>query len=186
METDKKVNSVTYTRLMQILRLSVSLLILAVAGALSSCVTEGQPENHGVRTGDALPTFSVTLDNGREITTTSLRGKRVLIELFNTGCGDCRESLPVINELYETFKDNDKVEIFAIARAEEGAQLSLYWTDNGFSLPYSPQPDRKVYELFATTGIPRIYIADAEGTIIATFGPADRPTLDQLIKLLTS
>lgn len=157
---------------------------LLLAGGLTSCVNEGQPDNEGVKAGDPLPQFAVKLNDGREVTTQSLRGKRVLIELFNTGCGDCRESLPEINALYESLKDNTNVEIFAIARAEEAPQLALYWEENGFTLPYSPQPDRKVYELFATIGIPRIYIADANGTITATFGPDDRPTLPQLTTLL--
>lgn len=164
--------------------LSVFILILVAGLTLISCVKEKIPENHGVETGDPLPSFSVTLSNGREITTESLRGKRVLIELFNTGCNDCRESLPVINELYEALRDNEEIEIFAIARAEEASQLALYWEDNGFTLPYSPQSDRKVYEMFANVGIPRIYVADTDGIITATFGPEDRPSLGELISLL--
>lgn len=166
-----------------ILLLAIGLLLNA---CLSSCVAEGQQDNKGLKAGDPLPHFAVTLNDGREVTTESLRGKRVLIELFNTGCGDCRESLPVINALYESLKDNSGMEIFAIARAEEAPQLSLYWEENGFTLPYSPQPDRKMYELFASIGIPRIYIADTSGIITATFGPDDRPTLSQLTELLTS
>lgn len=160
-------------------------LTLLLSVLFSSCVRDEVTANDGVKTGDRLPLFSITLDNGREISTESLHGKRVLIELFNTGCPDCRESLPVINRLYEAMKGNDEVEIFAIARAEDASQLAQYWEENGFSLPYSPQPDRKVYNLFASVGIPRIYIADAEGIITAAFGPEERPTLDQLINLLT-
>ena len=165
--------------------LYIFLLVAAMAVlGLTSCVTEGEPKNTGVSKGDHLPMFSVTLDDGRTLTTHSLRGKMVLIELFNTGCPDCRESLPLINSLYENLKDDPSVEIFAIARAEESEELNRYWSENNLTLPYSPQPDRRVYELFATTGIPRIYIADREGIIIAAFGPEDHPTLTHLTNLL--
>ncbi len=151
---------------------------------LSSCVTEDQPDNEGVEVGDPLPNFSVILNDGRTVTTKSLRGKKVLIELFNTSCADCQESLPVINILYNNMKHREDVEIFAIARDEVATAIALYWDDNDFTLPYSPQPDRKVYELFATVGIPRIFIADPEGIITATFGPDDNPSLSQLTTLL--
>ncbi|MDE6336433.1 MAG: TlpA family protein disulfide reductase, partial [Muribaculaceae bacterium] len=151
---------------------------------LSSCVTEDQPDNEGVEIGDPLPSFSLTLNDGRRVSTKSLRGKKVLIELFNTSCPDCQESLPTINTLYNSMKDREDIEIFAIARDEVAAAIALYWEDNNFTLPYSPQPDRKVYELFASVGIPRIFIANPDGIITATFGPEDNPTLSQLTTLL--
>lgn len=162
----------------------LSTLLCLWMALLSSCVTEDQPNNEGVEVGDPLPSFSVTLNDGRKVTTKSLCGKKVLIELFNTSCPDCQESLPMINTLYNSMKDQEDVEIFAIARDELATAIALYWEDNDFTLPYSPQPDRKVYELFASVGIPRIFIANPDGIITATFGPEDTPTLTQLTTLL--
>lgn len=166
------------------IRCWLSTLLCLCMILLASCVTENQPDNVGVEVGDPLPSFSLTLNDGRKVTTKSLRGKKVLIELFNTSCPDCQESLPVINSLYTSMQDREDVEIFAIARDEVEAAIALYWEDNDFSLPYSPQPDRKVYELFASVGIPRIFIANPDGIITATFGPEDTPTLSQLTTLL--
>ena len=167
------------------LRYRLPALLCLLVMLLSSCVTEDQPDNKGVEVGDPLPSFSLTLNDGRKITTKSLRGKKVLIELFNTSCPDCQASLPVINNLYNNLKEQEDVEIFAIARDEVATAIALYWEDNGFTLPYSPQPDRKVYELFASVGIPRIFIANPDGIITATFGPEDTPTLSQLTTLLS-
>ena len=166
------------------IRCWLSTLLCMCMALLSSCVTEDQPDNEGVEIGDPLPSFSLTLNDGRRVSTKSLRGKKVLIELFNTSCPDCQESLPTINTLYNSMKDREDIEIFAIARDEVAAAIALYWEDNNFTLPYSPQPDRKVYELFASVGIPRIFIANPDGIITATFGPEDTPTLSQLTTLL--
>lgn len=170
------------------------LLLCLVAGVFTSCVTEDDPVNVGVGIGDPLPPFSVTLTDGTIVTSlpadlapegaVSLIGKRVLVELFNTSCPDCRESLPVINEVFLSVKDDSQIAVFAIARQEEGAELTSYWEENNLTLPYSPQPDRTVYELFATTGIPRIYITDTSGIITAAFGPEDTPTASTLLSLL--
>lgn len=152
---------------------------------LSSCVTEGLEENKGLVEGNPLPQFSVTLNNGETITTSSLRGKKVLIEFFNTSCADCRQSLPTIDRLYRNLKEEDNVAIFAIARDENDSEIAAYWQENNLILPYSPQPDRKVYEQFASVGIPRVFIAAPDGRITATFGPDDRPTVAQLSTLLS-
>lgn len=161
-------------------------LLFLLIMLLSACVTEGKEDNEGLVAGDKLPQFTVTLNNGETVTTSSLRGKKVLIEFFNTTCADCQQSLPTIDKLYRNLRDDEEIAIFAIARDENPSEIEAYWQENKLILPYSPQPDRKVYEQFATVGIPRIFIAAPDGTITATFGPDDRPTVVQLSTLLSN
>ena len=162
------------------------LLLCMATGFITSCLSDDEPANRGIVAGDPLPQFEVTLNDGRRVSRESLRGKRVLIEFFNTGCPDCRESLPTINEVYLRLRGEEGYVVFAIAREEDEEDIERYWREHELSLPYSPQTDRRVYELFATTGIPRIFIADQEGRVGATFAPEDSPTLETLIDLLTS
>ncbi len=65
---------------------------------LSACISEKEPE-YTPLVGSPLPSFSVPLSDGTMVSPETLRGKRVLIEFFNTACGDCRESFPVIEEV---------------------------------------------------------------------------------------
>lgn len=148
--------------------------------AFTGCVGEKEPENIGKTVGEGLPQFSVILDDGSQVSTTSLRGKVAVIEFFNTSCADCRRAFPVLQNLYERYRDNEEVMIFAIARDEDASAISSYWRQNGLSVPYSPQKGREVYELFATVGIPRIFIADREGVITACYGPEDEPSATTL------
>ncbi len=163
----------------KLLRLWLPLSVMA-AGA-TACITEDLPENTGVEAGDPLPQFSVTLNDGATVTTASLRGKVAVIEFFNTSCDDCRRGFPVIQQLYEHYADDDAVEIFCIARDEDDASISHYWSANGLTIPYSPQTGRSVYELFASTGIPRLYIADRKGIITWTSAPEEIPSLQTIM-----
>ena len=45
----------------------------------------------------------------------------------------------------------------AISREEDEASVAAFWADNGLQMPYSAQTDRSIYNLFATSIIPRIY-----------------------------
>lgn len=143
--------------------------------AFTGCVADDDPVNAGVVVGDPLPEFTVTLDNGKTLTTQSLRGKKVVIEFFNTTCPDCRAALPVVNEVYEKLKDDPGIVIFAISREEDATSVGKYWKENGLTIPYCAQTDRRLYNLFATVGIPRTYIADESGIITHTF--TDTPFL---------
>lgn len=62
--------------------------------------------------------------------------------------------------------------------------MAAYWKEQGFTLPYSAQEDRTVYELFAQTGVPRIYIVDEEGIIRSLFTDQMLPEWEELVKAL--
>ena len=156
-------------------------LAILTAFLLASCINEEMPENKGIEGGDPLPSFSIVLNDGTTVATSTLRGKVSVIEFFNTGCGDCREFFPTFQALYEEFSGNPDVMVFSIAREEDEASISAYWEAHSLTVPFSPQTDRSVYNLFATVGIPCVYISDPEGVVRYVFTDADHPSLTDLI-----
>lgn len=148
----------------------VSILLLAgMVGMTMGCIDDEDAETGTVELmpGDTVPAFSVGMDDGREVTAESLRGKTSLIVFFHTGCKDCRQELPVIQQIYQDYAD--KINMVCISRAEKAADIHSYWTEQGFTLPYSAQPDRTVYHLFAKSGVPRIYVVDKDLVIRHVF-----------------
>lgn len=139
--------------------------------ALASCTSEGTYEvddKHSlIKVGDKLPLFTVQMNDGASISTSSLDGKPSVIVLFRTTCSDCQRELPVIQSLYETYGHG--VNFVCIGRAEEKDVVDAYWTEHGLTMPYSPQSDKTVYNLFATQTIPRVYISDASLTVRSVF-----------------
>lgn len=116
-----------------------------------------------VRVGDRLPEFSVTMNDGRVVRSSDLKGKPSVIVFFATTCKDCQRELPLINERYRQYgKDTIFV---AISREQTADEVLSYWTRNALTIPFSAQSDRSVYSLFATSGIPRIYTSDADGIV---------------------
>lgn len=51
-------------------------------------------------------------------------------------------------------------------------------------MPYSAQSDKSVYELFATSTIPRIYVSDASGMVCRYF--VERMSQSELTEVLDS
>ena len=138
---------------------------------LVSCVVDEPGKNTDdtdlVGVGDRLPSFSVeVVDDGSRYTfsTDALTGPTVII-FFNTSCSDCQRELPVLNDYYHKHRSEPGFQMVAIAREETEESIRAFWEAHNLSIPYSPQSDRRVYNLFATITIPRVYFSSHTGLI---------------------
>jgi len=146
--------------------------LFAVLCLLVGCVVdepdEGNSSTDVVEVGDRLPSFSVDVVDGSDRYTFSsdaLTGSTVIV-FFNTSCSDCQRELPELNDYYLRHRQELGFRMVAIAREESEESIATYWKQHNLSIPYSPQTDRRVYNLFATQYIPRAYICSAQGVIL--------------------
>lgn len=143
--------------------LIITLAMMLVTG----CTSDPEPDSR-IQVGDSLPWFSIVMSDGRTVTPATLLGHEAVIVFFNTDCPDCRRELPLLQARYDAYPE---VEYVCIARAEGAQTISEFWSENGLTLPWSAQPDRKVYSLFATAGIPRTYTIAPSGLITSLTEP---------------
>ena len=131
---------------------------------LTACVTDGDEPLTGQElvVGDRIPDFEVVMNDGRRVSDEDLLGNVSLIAFFHTACKDCQQELPMLQRFYEAYP---RYPLICISREEGADSVSAYWTKEGFTMPYSAQDDRTVYQLFARQVVPRIYVVDAEGVI---------------------
>ena len=159
----------------------LSIFFVLLGCLFSSCIREEVSAGHDrVEPGDVLPDFSVVLNDGSELSTQSLKGKVAVLIFFHAECPDCQKELPVIQQLYEEYAANEEVAIYAISREEGEEEVADYWERNSLTIPYSAQDDRRVYELFSTSGIPRVYVCRRDGTIVSMYSDNPIATYSQL------
>lgn len=138
-------------------------MLLLAPGA---CINDEPEVKSVVEIGDRLPDFSVVMNDGSTLTTGMLLGAESMIVFFTTTCADCRRELPRINAYAIT---HPEVRVVCIARSQSAADIEAFWQSENLSLPYSPQPDAMVYNLFAKAGVPRVYCADPDLRITAIY-----------------
>ena len=146
---------------------------------LVSCIRESGTDGPELGPGDRLPEFYVTLQDGSSLSTSDLSGEVSVIVFFNTGCPDCRKTLPLIQQLYDRY-ESAEFRFLCISREEGAAEIAEYWTEHGYTMPYSAQESREIYNLFATYAVPRIYISDIDGVIRSIWTDNPLPTFDEL------
>ena len=113
--------------------------------------------------------FFVGLDN-KPVTMKSLAGKIVVLDFWASWCQPCRESLPEMEKVYQSFKDNDKVAFFAVNIEPETvprADLEKVFGELNVNLPMVRDPQRHSEMAFGVTDIPTTVILGPDGVIQA-------------------
>lgn len=131
-------------------------LLIMTAVLLFSCIKDRQTGNDLV-VGSRIPDFTILMNDGSTVSGESLRDGVSCIVFFYTGCPDCQKTLPAVQRIYDEYSEQG-VSFALVSREETDETISPYWQSNGYTLPYSAQPDRKIYELFAKTRVPRVYV----------------------------
>ncbi len=124
--------------------------------------------------------FTLTDLQGKSWTLKDLRGKVVVVNFWATWCPPCRKEMPDLDALYQQFKDQGLV-ILAISD-EEIAKVQPFIEQRKISYPILLDPGRKVNDLFQVEGIPKSFVYDREGKLVAQ--SIDMRTRSQFLAML--
>jgi peroxiredoxin len=126
------------------------------------------------------PEFMLKDLSGKTWTFSELRGKVVLVNFWATWCPPCRKEMPDLETLYERFGSKGFV-VLGISD-EEAAKVEPFIRERKVSFPVLLDPGRKVNEMFVVEGIPKSFLYDREGKLVAQ--SIDMRTQKQFLEML--
>ncbi|MCE9520512.1 MAG: TlpA family protein disulfide reductase [Verrucomicrobia bacterium] len=103
-------------------------------------------------------------------------GKPMLIEFWATWCEPCRDSIPLLNELWKSYKDKGLVMI-GITKEDE-APLKEFVKEIPIHFPIGRDPDAGLAASLGITVIPHTILVDKTGKIIWEGHPESLQTGD--------
>jgi len=124
--------------------------------------------------------FTLNDLQGKSWTLSDLRGKVVLVNFWATWCPPCRKEMPDLDTLYQTFKDQGLI-VLAIDD-EEAAKIGPYLAEHPVTYPILLDVNRKTNESFRIDGIPKSFVYDREGKLVAQ--SIDMRTQKQFLEML--
>lgn len=133
-----------------------------------------------VQTDKARAAADFTLNDitGKTWTLSALRGKVVLVNFWATWCPPCKKEMPDLEALSKRFKD-----LVVLAISDETMdKVKPFIAEKGYTYPVLLDPGRKVNELYRVDGIPKSFIYNREGQLVAQ--AIDMRTMGQFEKLL--
>jgi peroxiredoxin len=109
--------------------------------------------------------FTLTDLQGNTWHLKDLRGKVVLVNFWATWCPPCRKEMPDLQALYGKYKAQGLV-VLSISD-EEAAKVAPFIKERQITYPVMLDPGRKVHELYQVEGIPKSFVYDREGKMVA-------------------
>ena len=94
-----------------------------------------------------------------------LKGKVVLVNFWATWCPPCRKEMPDLQALYDEYKDQGFL-VVSISD-EEAAKVQPFIAERKITYPVLLDPGRKVHELFQVEGIPKSFVYNRQGKMVA-------------------
>ena len=118
--------------------------------------------------GRTLEDFSVaTIDGGTFSLSEALREKRaVLINLWASWCGPCGMEFPMMQQVYEQYRDRVEYIALSVEAGDSAAALKAYAGARGLTFPIGSDKTVGLAGQFAYVGIPATLVVDRFGTIV--------------------
>ena len=145
------------------------------------------PSVNEVEESEKIDTYNWSLNglNTDPINFKDLKGKVVFVNFWATWCPPCRAEMPMIQNLYNDYKDNVA---FVFVTSENWVTVETFFKKHKYNLPTYNSVSVPPNKFTETNSIPASYLLDKEGNIlISKTGAADwdsgkvRNLLDKLI-----
>jgi peroxiredoxin len=142
---------------------------LTEAKVLKETIITNKAQAMRLKAGQPMPSVQYPDANGSLAGLEKYKGKYLLVDFWASWCGPCRQAIPKVKELYESYKakgfevvsisiDTDK-NAWQKAMKEEAMPWEQLLSDN----------KDKTMEQFQFSGIPTMYLVDTEGKIMERF-----------------
>jgi len=118
--------------------------------------------------GKPTPEFSFTTVDGAKVTREEIKDKVVVLDFWFTQCTPCEQSFPLMNKVYQQYKNSDKVMFLAVNADDNSltnqavSQTMKSW---GSELPLARDPNQDIRKAFEVTGMPTLFVIGPDGTI---------------------
>lgn len=131
-----------------------------------------------VKVGEMAPDFSVEMLDGRTIKLSELRGKVVMVCFWATWCPPCRQEMAHLQEgVIDHFAGKDLV-VLPISRGEKRDVVEKFINYNGYTFGVGLDPERAIYDMYASNYVPRTFIVDKSGKVTYRVAGYDEETAE--------
>lgn len=151
-----------------------------------------QPVVAGVR----APDFAAVNEAGDAVTMATYSGKVVLLNIWATWCGPCREEMPSMQRLYDGFPRED-LEIVAVSidappdrtddQGNPGGDPWAFARELGLTFPIVLDPSGSIRRIYEASAVPESFLIGRDGVIYKKFAGAtawDSPANVELVRRL--
>ena len=152
---------------------------------VASCDTLPQRASSAETTTGRLPPLQLScLTPGPTIDLAALSGRPVLVNLWASWCGPCREEMPALQAAHEQY--GEQVQFLGVDSKDTTEAGAAFLDDIGVTYPQVVDPEGELLNHLGVPGLPVTVLLDEEGRIAAThIGQLDSESIEELLADVT-
>lgn len=148
---------------------SVVLVIIGAAWTLASAAPPGTTTSGKIpapQTGFLAPDFTLQTAEGEEYTLSELRGKGVLLNLWASWCGPCRQEMPAMQAIYDRYRDDGFIVLAVNVTSQDSESAALAFArEYELNFPILMDRDGAVARLYNQRAFPTSFFIGPDGII---------------------
>jgi len=133
-----------------------------------------------VAVGTPAPLWTLETPGGDTMVLEDLRGDIVIMDFWSTWCGPCKEVMPFLQDIHETYGDD--VIVIGV-NTWESNDPAAFMTANGYTYPIVINGDEVAQEYFVE-GIPTFYVIAQDGSVAFRAVGADSANEEAMLDVL--
>jgi thiol-disulfide isomerase/thioredoxin len=161
--------------------------VLVALASLTACVTTegaggGGAASASDRIGAPVPEIKVELLTGKKIDVASYRGRVLLLDVWASWCGPCKQELPMLDAMAKRLKAQG-IDVLAVSVDNERANVDKFLKGHGhWALTIAHDPAGAIAERLQPDKMPTSYVIDRSGIVRyvnAGFVPDDAAAIEK-------
>ena len=110
------------------------------------------------------PDFTLTDLEGKKVRLADLKGQVVMINFWASWCGPCRQEMPLLNDIYASYKKAGFV-LLGVNVDESVADAKGFLAKTPVKFPVLHDAEGKVADLYKNQAMPSSYFVDRKGNL---------------------
>ena len=141
-------------------------LSLAWVVVLLACAGREEDQAAVVDIGAPVPVYRAASMSGDSVSLADQRGKVVLLNVWATWCHPCREEIPELRAIHDTYRSRG-LELIGVSVDAQGNEdgIRAFMKEFQMTYPVWHDPDERVSTRFLIVGVPATFLIDRAGIL---------------------
>ncbi|MEJ7605733.1 MAG: TlpA disulfide reductase family protein [Bryobacteraceae bacterium] len=121
-----------------------------------------------IAVGDRAPSFNLTTENGRKISTGDFGGKLLVLNFWATWCPPCIEEMPSLSD-FATQMSKQGVVVLGVSVDKNESAYKSFLQRNRLAFQVARDPGADIPAKYGTFKWPETYVINREGTVVQKY-----------------